>query len=179
MYDQEILQLIRSRQERGLSLLREHYAPLILYILAPILTDERDREECLSDILLRVWNGIGRYQEEKGSFAGWLTAIARNTAIDLARKNARQTGESVLEEESADPAPTPEEALLIRERKKQVTDAVEKLPEREKLIVYRRYFYRQPMKQIAAEMGLSLRAAEGLLYRARKRLQKKLGGIWG
>ena len=32
------------------------------------------------------------------------------------------------------------------------------------------------MAQIAAEMGLSLRAAEGRLYRLRKFLQKELGG---
>ena len=34
------------------------YTPLLRYIIAPILTDERDREECLSDVLLRVWDAI-------------------------------------------------------------------------------------------------------------------------
>ena len=43
---------------------------------------------------------------------------------------------------------------------------------------YREYISRSPEEtaQIAAEMGLSLRAAEGRLYRLRPRLRQELGG---
>ena len=40
----------RDAMERFLAL----YGPLIRYIIAPILPDERDREECLSDTAVAV-----------------------------------------------------------------------------------------------------------------------------
>ena len=39
------------------------------------------------------------------------------------------------------------------------------------------YYYYQPTAQIAAELGLTVRAVEGKLYRIRKHLQSELGGV--
>ena len=46
----------------------------------------------------------------------------------------------------------------------------------DRLLFYRKYYYRQPTAQIAAELGLTERAVEGRLYRIRKNLREKLGG---
>ena len=51
-----------------------------------------------------------------------------------------------------------------------------RLPEAERKLFYRRYYYLQPISQIAAELGLSQRAVEGRLYRLRNRLRQELGG---
>ena len=49
------------------------------------------------------------------------------------------------------------------------------LPRNERLLFYRKYYYLQSTAQIAAELGLSLRAVEGRLYRLRQKLRKELG----
>ena len=69
-----------------------------------------------------------------------------------------------------------EEEVLRREKKRLVKAALEKLPDRDRLLFYRKYYYLQPTKQIAAELGMTERAVEGRLYRLRKKLQKELGG---
>lgn len=51
------------------------YTPLLRYIVAPILTDERDREECLSDVLLRMWDSIGTFDP------GWDAPPPRDSAL--------------------------------------------------------------------------------------------------
>ncbi len=47
---------------------------VIRYILSPILENEADREECIMEVSLRVWDKIDSFDEEKGSFTAWLTA---------------------------------------------------------------------------------------------------------
>ncbi|MBR6567823.1 MAG: hypothetical protein IKK60_04135 [Clostridia bacterium] len=84
--DKEIIKLIKSRDERGIKELLIHYSPLIKYIISPILQNSSDREECLSEISMKVWDKIELYDERKGSFNGWLTAIARNTALNKAKQ---------------------------------------------------------------------------------------------
>lgn len=41
---------------------------LIRYVVSPILPDERDREDCLSEVLMRVWEGIGGFDPARGSW---------------------------------------------------------------------------------------------------------------
>ena len=50
------------------------------------------------------------------------------------------------------------------------------LLETDRKLFYRRYYYLQPVSQIAAELGLSQRAGEERLYRLRQRLRQELGG---
>ena len=78
MHEQEVLALLRAGDERGAEALLRHYAPLMRYIIAPIVPDAQDREECLSDAALRVWEKFGTYDPARGSWTAWLTAAARS-----------------------------------------------------------------------------------------------------
>ncbi len=173
MDEREIIDLLRAHDEAGAEALARRYGPLLRYLIAPILPDGRDREECFNDVLLRVWEKIGLFDEERGSFTAWLTALARNAALTRARR--RRPEEEALEGEASSD-PTPEEALLAAERRRVLLDAVASLPREERALFWRKYYYRQPTEQIAAETGLTVRAAEGRLYRIRKKLRKRLGG---
>jgi len=53
--EQEVIELIRKRDERGAEALLKHYGPLMRYIIAPILPNAQDQEECLSEAGMRVW----------------------------------------------------------------------------------------------------------------------------
>ena len=78
--EREIINLIRSRNQDGLSELLKHYRPMMSYIITPILSSPEDLEECVSEVTLKVWDNILNYDENKSSFKTWLTAITRNTA---------------------------------------------------------------------------------------------------
>lgn len=129
MHVQEIIQLIREQNEQGIEELLRHYGPLMRYIIAPILPNKQDQEECVSDVVWRVWDKIDTYD-------------------------------------------------LQQERRLALQKAIAKLPERERCLIYRKYYYMQSTSQIASELGMTQRAVEGKLYRAKKKLQKALGGVW-
>ena len=173
--EQEMIAQLLQQDERGMEALLLHYGPLMRYIIAPILPNPQDREDCLSEVTLRVWEKIEQYDRKRGSWNAWLTAITRNTALNHARKALGSSAEELPEDTPA-AGHTPEEAVLQRERQEAVRDALERLPYRDRILFYRKYYYMQPTAQIAAELGMTERAVEGKLYRLKKQLRKMLGG---
>ena len=173
MDEQTIISQLLARDERAIGALLRRCGPLVRYVISPILPDEQDRDECVSTVALRVWERIETFDASRGSFRTWLTAIARNAALNMAR-GARPA--EPLGDGAPDAAETPEEAVLRQERQNALLRALERLSPRDRALVYRKYYYRQPTAQIAAELGLTERAVEGRLYRLKKRLRGELGG---
>jgi len=169
--DQEIIRLLRVKDEAGLALLRQKYGGMIAYVLRGILPDARDREECREDVILQVWNKFGQYNESRGSLSPWITAISRNAAINFQKKNRPVEpldGEvAVLE--------SPEDYLVRRETSARLMEAVDRLSPVDRKLFYRKYYYCQSLETIAAETGMTLRAAEGRIYRMRRKLAGWMG----
>lgn len=67
---EKVLKLLQAHDPRGAEELLTHYGPLMQYIIAPILPDSRDREECLNEVVLRIWEKIDLYSRSSGSFTG-------------------------------------------------------------------------------------------------------------
>ena len=172
MGESEIIELIRARDERGAEELLRHFGALLRYVIAPILPDERDREDCLSEVLMRIWDGIGGFDPARGAWRAYITAAARNAALNRAR--AARAAEALPDGPAAQPGP--EEAVIAAEEIDELRRAIAALPPGERALIYRKYYYRQPTAQIASELGLSPRAVEGRLYRIKKRLGAALGG---
>ena len=173
--EKEIIERIRQRDEKGAEELLRHFGPLMRYVIAPILPNAQDQEECLSEAAMLVWEKISLFDPERGSWSAWLTALARNTALNKARQSKRSRAEE-LPPDTISPAPTPEEALLRKERQAALDSALRRLSQRDRMLFYRKYYYLQSTAQIAQELGMTQRAVEGKLYRLKKRLRAMLGG---
>lgn len=176
MNEEEIIRLIRERDENGAGEFLRHYTSLMRYIIAPILPAQEDLEECLSDVVLRVWEKIDTYDPARGKWKTWLTALTRNVALNKARTLKSTESLDVLPQELAANEPSPEEAYLQQEQRRAIQRAIDKLPPRERILFYRKYYYLQSTEQIASELGMTKRAVEGKLYRIKKKLQLTLGG---
>lgn len=170
----DLIHSIQNRSSGALDQLKLHYGPLIRYVITPILRDERDREEVFSDVLIRVWDRISQFDPDHGSWTSWLSTIARNAAIDRVRRNPPDGAE--LCETIPAPHSDPEQELLRKERQQVLHTALNALDHSEKVLFYRKYYYRQSTAQIAAEYGTTERAIEGRLYRIKRKLRKQLGG---
>lgn len=140
MREREIAGLLRDKHPDGMQQLLLHYGPLIRYIIAPIVPDAHDREDCFSEVTLRIWGKADRFAPQRGSWKAWLTAVTRNTAYNFARQTARR-GEGELPEHAPSPAPDPEEALLWAERRRALQRALAQLSTAEQALFYRKYYY--------------------------------------
>ena len=174
--DEKLVALLAAGDEHGMELLLTTYAPLMRYIAAPILSVPEEIEECVSDAAMRIWERIGQFDRTRGEFRTWLTAITRNTAIDRSRAAARRPETVALETLADTSVPAADDEIVRRERAAELRGALASLSNADRLLFYRKYYYLQPITQIAAELGMSERAVEGRLYRMKKKLKKVLGG---
>ena len=176
MTDLELAQLLRTDRDAGMEALLRQYGPLLRYVIGGVLRDPQDAEDCYSEVTLALWQNAERFDPEQGRLSSYLTAAARNTALNhLKARLRRERHQAEPDAEAADHT-TPEQAVLQKERAERLRSAVDRLSDRDRALFYRRYYYLQPVAQIAAEMGMSHRAAEGRLYRLRQRLRQELGG---
>lgn len=82
MGEQEIIELLFQRDEKGMNELLTQYGALIRYIIAPIFQNVQDQEDCRSEVAMRVWEKISMYDTQRGSWTTWLTTVARNRALN-------------------------------------------------------------------------------------------------
>lgn len=174
MEDAVLIAALQNQAPEAMEQLLDRYGGLLRYVIGGILRHPEEIEDCFSEVSLTLWQKIGSFDPQRGSLSAWLTAVARNTAVSRLR-TLRRDAEHRSEEEPVSPS-TPETEVLRREQVQRLGQVLSRLPDTDRQLFYRKYYYLQPMAQIAAEMGLSLRAVEGRLYRLRKQLQKELGG---
>ncbi len=176
MCEKEIIKLIQNRDETGLKELLRHYGPLMRYIIAPILSNAQDQEDCLSEVSMRVWDKIELFDQQRGSWNAWLTALTRNAALNRTRSKSFIDGVEEIPTNTPSPEPTPEETVIQQEYKAVIAQALQQLSPQERMLFYRKYYYLQSTAQIASELIMTERAVEGKLYRLRKRLRNILEG---
>ena len=177
MEEKEILELLETDPDCGMAVLEKQYGGPVRYAAAQRLDSADDVRQCVQDAFSDFYLHRERFDPEKSSLATWLTAVTRNAALTRLKAASRQNErQDVLKEGQADAGPGPEEQLLRRERTEDLRRALERLPQKERTLFYRKYYYLQSTAQIAAELGMSARAVEGRLYRLRQKLREMLGG---
>jgi RNA polymerase sigma-70 factor (ECF subfamily) len=87
----QIILLLSEKDEKGMSLLYDHYADILYGLIRRILGDDQLAEDALQKSMLKIWQNISSYDAGKGSFFTWLSTIARNTALDQKRLKTFQT----------------------------------------------------------------------------------------
>ena len=77
---------MRRRNEDALEFVVATYGGLIKAAINRILYDyTEDAEECLYDTILKIWNNIDSYDNDR-PFEGWAAAIAKHAALDRLRR---------------------------------------------------------------------------------------------
>lgn len=179
MRDEEIVRLLKRRQEEGMTALIEAYGHNVEWMAGKILgaCHREDVEECVSDIYMKVWQEIEAYREEKGSLLLWIYGIARHTAIDRWRKIAGKQTVPLADfgpQEKLGIQPDFTNEISGKENARVIREAVHAMKAPDRHIFLMRYFYFLPVREIAARLGLSDKQVENRLRRGRKRLRKEL-----
>lgn len=177
MEDQQIVQLYLDRAESAIAQTADKYGALLLSIARNILRSREDSEECVNDTYLSAWNAIPPSRPR--SLSPWLGRITRNLALDrydynhAQKRNARF--DAVLDElAECIPGPLLEAEVENREIGRIVDAFLQTLPEKNRTLFLRRYWYCQSIERIADSMGVGQSQVKSILFRCRKRLRSAL-----
>ena len=151
----------------------DRYAGYVCAVLRAVLGPEAlqgDLEELCSDVFLTLWRNADRV--EPGRVKSWLAAVARRKALEARRK---RPPEEPLEEDFAIVAPDdPEREVEAAELRDLVIRAVLAMPEPERSIFLRHYYYGQTLAAIAGDLDLNLSTVKTKLRRGRAKLKEEL-----
>jgi len=179
MNDEQILDLYWERSEAAIAETEKKYGRYCHTIAYGILHDNGESEECVNDTWLSAWNAIppARPTVLKVFFA----KITRHLSFDrykVRRSLKRGGGEMplVLEElaECIVSESDVEGQVNAKELGRVINQFVVYLPERERNLFVRRYFFSEPIKAIADRCDMSENSVNVTLSRIRKRLREHL-----
>jgi len=179
MNDQQIIELYWQRDTAAIQETSKKYGAYCYAIANNILDSKEDSEECVNDTWLKTWNAIP--PQRPAILQMFLAKITRNLSLDrfLARTaQKRGSGEMPLVlDELAECIPSSSDVAGEYERKELgrfIRKYINSLPERDRNIFLRRYFYANSIADISIRYGLSENNVMVILSRTRKKLKNRL-----
>ena len=177
--DQKIIDLYWNRSENAIAETAAKYGRYCNSIAYGILRSLEDAQECVSDAYLTAWNAIPPHRPaDLGTYLGKIT---RNLAIDRLRarnRDKRGGGEVPLAleelEEVVAGSDSPENEAIRKELAASLNRFLGELTAEERYVFVRRYWYLDPLDDIAKNTGFSGSKVASMLYRLRGRLKKQL-----
>jgi RNA polymerase sigma-70 factor (ECF subfamily) len=88
--DIDLVHRVANGDESAFLLLYDRYAARVNALTLRILNDTMLAEETTQDTFLKLWSRARLYLSERGSLLLWLLTIARRTALDRLRLEARR-----------------------------------------------------------------------------------------
>lgn len=83
--EKNYIQELQRKNEDALEFVVKNYGGLLKAVINRILYNfHEDAEECLYDVILKIWNNIDSYNESK-KFESWIAAIAQYSALNRLR----------------------------------------------------------------------------------------------
>ena len=177
--DSRIIALLQKRDETALEEIRASYGALCLRIAEHMLGNREDAEDCVSDMLLAVWNSVP--PQIPVSLEAYVVTLVRRAATGKlkAKGSLKRGGREYTQalDELADILPSAENverAVELRELTAVLTKwlrTLEPLPQR---IFMQRYYLSEPVAAIAERNSMGVSAVKMTLHRTRKKLKKYL-----
>lgn len=160
-------------------LYRRHFAAVRAYHFL-LLHREEVAENLAQETFIRVFQAAPRLPE--GHFRPWLFMIARNLAIDEARRSRRrlevpfEAVEAVL---PAGEACDPSARVLQGEERLQIMTVLRTLPRHYQEIILLRDLFGFSYDEIGRTMNLSREAVKSVLHRARTEFRRRHADMGG
>lgn len=179
MEDSRIIDLYFQRSEDAICQTDAKYGNYCFSIARNILSDTEDAKEAVNDTYWGAWNAIPPHVPKR--LAAFLGKITRRISLNKwqASRAAKRGGGEVdlaLEELSVCiPSRLDVEQELEGAELARILNAfVRGLPDTERRVFIRRYWYLESVETIAERFGFSKSKVKSMLFRIRNKLRKEL-----
>lgn len=173
MDERKALRELKRKNEKALVWFIDRYSAYvntIIYNITGSFLPDADREEISSDVFFTLWRNAGKVTP--GKVKAYLGGVARNKAKERLRKGGVELPleDDLLLISGEDPERDVQEQELARF----LQEAINAMPQPEREIFIRYYYYYQPVSLIAKEMGINPSTVKTRLHRGRKKLRERL-----
>ena len=173
MTDAEALRRLQAGDQQALEWFIDRYSAYVGAVVNSVLQSSMSRadvDEVTADVFVALWRSAGRLIPM--NLKGWLSRVARSLAL---RKLREQSRDLPLEEDVLVLEEDPLIERLDREqRDRLVREAVSAMPQPDREIFLRHYYYCQSTSTIAEKMRMNVSTVKTRLRRGREKLRQRL-----
>ena len=140
-----------------------------------VLRDADDAADAAQEAFIRAHRGLSGFKAGR-RLRPWLVRIAVNQALNGLKAKRRRA--AVTDRLTAGPAPAVpdiDETVIGRERSRALWSALESLGERERTVLYLRYFVQMPEGELAEYLGCPAGTVKSRVHRALGKLREVVG----
>lgn len=177
MNDEMIVDFYLQKDEKALLESAAKYGVKLKRISFNIVQNMSDAEECENDTYLSAWKSIPPTSPKHYLFT-FLAKIIRNLSINLYNKNHTRKYyanivELTKEMEECIPLPNDEVSKITdTELTEVISKFLKALAKEERAVFVTRYWYSEPIKEVAGKFGISESKTKSMLMRTRNKLKK-------
>ena len=165
---------IREGDMEAFRLLVETHQARVIGTISKMLGSDAESEDLAQQVFIRIWKSAPRYKPT-AKFTTWLFRITRNLVFnELRRKRHFVDQAEEIPEPKERAEKEPDQVLLEEELQVAIQDAINRLPESQRLAIILRRYEEMPYEEIAKVMGTTVPAVKSILFRARAELRQRL-----
>jgi len=171
----------------------EKYKQPVMNVAYRMVHDATEAEDLAQAVFVQVFKSADRYRVSS-KFSTWLFTIARNLCLNEIRRRSRHRADSMeathaeqedqpLHQYEDKQTASPPERLLHSELEAKIEQALDGLPENQRLAIVLCRQEELSYEEIAEVLGCSVSATKSLIHRGRETLKQQLkpylqSGIW-
>ncbi len=177
--DEVLLVLFANGDRQAAHVLSQRFVPRVLGYATRLLSGDRaEAEDVAQEAMLRLWRIAGEWRQGEARVATWLYRVTTNLCTDRLRGRQRRRISADVADlpDLADGAPSVVAKMLQADRMQALEQALNSLPERQRLAVVLRHIEGLGNPQIAEIMDMSVEAVESLTARGKRALAAALAG---
>ena len=172
---ENILTRLKSDDRAALKdLFQEHY-PLVCQAIHRFIRDHATTEDLAQEVFLRFWEKRHSI-EVTSSLPAYLRRMAINEALGYLRRSKRYEEDEFTPENEAGTHASAEETYLHSELQESVTAAINTLPPKCRTVFQLSRYEELTYREIADQMGISVKTVENQMGKALKILRERLQG---
>ncbi len=171
-WSHDLVAVGESQDTAAFERLFNEFAPRIKAFLIKSGSDHASAEEHAQEAMATVWRKAHMFDPSRASAATWMFTIARNKKIDAIRKQRRPEPEDIGW--GPEHEPDQEDVIGLQQESEKLGNAIEQLPEKQRLLLERAYFADMSHSEIADVTGLPLGTIKSRIRLALERLRHSM-----
>lgn len=173
MKENNFISQLKKKNPKALDHVFENYGNLIFKVAYSILNNRELSEECVNDVLLKIWNNIDSFNKGDEKFKAWIIVMTKYTSIDILRKEKKH--DNVITLDSYEKEDTSLESFLEnKETKENILSMIKTFDKENREIFIKRFFLHYSIKEISKSIGISENAISNRIRRGKFKLSEFL-----
>ncbi len=175
--DIEVMLRFQGGDEKAFEFLVTKHQRKVLNLIYRYLGNSAQADDAAQEVFMKLYRARHKYTP-KAKFSTWLYRITVNHCLNEIRARKSQPASVAPIDDLTEEGETmaPDDRIRQGELRQAVKDAIDSLPENQRMAVILARYEEMSYEEIAETMKTSLEAVKSLLHRAKESLQEKLSG---